>query len=279
MSSFFRNVKTDFKNRKSIELYLILAVAIAVLVADVFGVVSQDALFEIVLAALALLIYGLIEARRTSERLKSSLQEISDNLTESKRQLEELPHRIYGASKSSILLKFEDRPELAEIAKKASTIDILALSASYLFAYYDGFLYKKIEEGCNIRLLILDPESDAARVVHENSRNKEIIVDIKKTINRCFNFTEKFSGRKINFELKVTKWLPPNSLIMVDGHKPSGVISLGVFPVYLKTPQTERRILFFEAKGNSQEHFLFYRNQFEGLWSDNESTRKVDFEK
>lgn len=277
MGNFFKNASTDIKNRKNLELYLLLTITLVVLGADIFGVETKEALFEIVLAALSILIYGLIDSRQTAERLEKKLDETNRYQNDLIRTVNGIPRLISYGSKTTKLLKISDLPPLVELAQDATTIDIMTWAASGLFERYDGFIYKKIDEGCKFRLLIIDPNSKAADVINDNSRNKEIKADIRKMIKKYKRLPAKFKNQKLDFKLRLTKWLMPTNMIIIDGNKHSGVISLGLYPACLRTPQDERRYMLIDSK-NTQEEYLYYCNQFEKLWNDEELTSQPDLE-
>lgn len=277
MGNFLKTAWADIKNRKNLELYLFLTIALAVLVADIFGVGTKEALFEIVLAALSMLIYGLIDSRQTTERIEKKLEETCQYQIELTRMVNEIPRLIFHGSKATKLFKVSDLPSLTELARDATTIDIMMWAASGLFDLYDGFIYKKIEDGCRFRLLIIDPNCEAANVIYENSRNKEIKASIRKMINKYKRLPTKFKTSKLDFELRLTKWLMPTNMIIIDGNKQNGVIHLGLYPAYLRTPQNERRFILIDSK-NTKEEYLHFCDQFEKLWNDEELTSQPDLE-
>ncbi|MCI0558194.1 MAG: hypothetical protein MN733_06840 [Nitrososphaera sp.] len=277
MEFFFKTAWNDIRNRKNLELYLILAITIIVLGADIFGVETESALFEIILAALAILIYGLIDSRQTAERIEKQLDETRQSQSNLIKSMDEIPQLIARATKVGKLFKSSDISPITELAKDATAIDIMTWAASGLFDRYDGFFYKKMEEGCKFRLIIIDPKSEAANVIYENSRHKEIKSDIIKMINKCKRLPARFENRKIYFELRLTKWLMPTNMIIIDGNKPNGVISLGLYPAYLRTPQDQRRYMLVDSRNTKEEYFHFC-DQFEKLWNDKENTSRVDLE-
>jgi hypothetical protein len=72
---------TNTKNQKNIELYLVLVVIVAIFLAGIFGVAVQTAYTEILLAALAILMYGLIDSRHHNDRVERILAEQSNRLS------------------------------------------------------------------------------------------------------------------------------------------------------------------------------------------------------
>jgi hypothetical protein len=77
MKDFLKAAWLDIRRGKSIELYLILFLAITVLLVDIFGdffgIAMDSVLPKITLATLALIIYGMIEERRSTKEIKEQL--------------------------------------------------------------------------------------------------------------------------------------------------------------------------------------------------------------
>lgn len=188
--------------------------------------VSTDQLIKWVLILLVL-----IATSQLVDRLRS--------MRNIERKIEEITLRLQR--ERSMLRKSSDRLNVQERAKDATTIDILAWSGVGLFAKLDGFFEQKINSGCSIRFIIINPHSEAANVIYDNSQYKEIKTDIESMIERYKKFCSRNKNGRGNIELRMMNWVSPYTMIIIDGNKPGGVLSLGLNPAYLPTPEDTRR--------------------------------------
>lgn len=182
------------------------------------------------------------------------------------RAIEDKTERIRSilGKRHSLLRNKNDRKDLQDIGGHAKTIDVLAWSARGLFADNENFWNQKVDEGCKIRVIIVDVESEAANVIYENSENKEIKNDIRHTINRIGRLKKNHRNQKV--ELRKTTWVSPYSMIIVDKKKSKGILQLAINPAHLPTP-SEPQYLVIDSQNDSPK-FGFFINQFEGLWDD-----------
>jgi len=80
MKEFLERAWHDIKQRKNLELYLVLVAIITVFVADTVGVDTTNALVEITLASLAVLLYGMIDVRHANENHSQKLSELGQSV-------------------------------------------------------------------------------------------------------------------------------------------------------------------------------------------------------
>jgi hypothetical protein len=131
----FQNIQNDIKNKRFIESYIVLAMGIAVLTADIIGITSVAVMNEIILAILSTLIYLTILERR-------EIQKASDQLD------------IEGIStfraNRNILIPLD---VILNQAKKE--IILYAVQHSTIVHQYLGLLEEKAEAGCQVKILMM----------------------------------------------------------------------------------------------------------------------------
>ena len=202
-----------------------------------------------------LLILVLIASTQLIERLRS-LRLIREGI----RQLPDLLRR-----ETKLFRRTSKEVDFRELAQSASSIDILAWSAVAFYNSYDGFIRTKIVGGCKVRLLIIDKSSKAAEVIMENSEDKDLIGDIDRMKARAARDCQKLANATGILELRTMEWLVPFGMVIIDGDRPKGSLSIGVHPVFLPTPRDMRRFLLIDATTSTSD-FTYFRDQFEALW-------------
>jgi hypothetical protein len=77
MKAFLKNAWQDIKDRKNIELYLTLAVALGLLAASIFGIQTTSAVMQLILVALTVLIYGMVSQKQFTDRTDKNFGQLN----------------------------------------------------------------------------------------------------------------------------------------------------------------------------------------------------------
>ena len=77
MEKLVKKIRKDVKERKNLELYLVLLTSFIVIIVDVFGLDTSSAINEIILAVLALLTFGMIGDRSDVEKIGKQINSLS----------------------------------------------------------------------------------------------------------------------------------------------------------------------------------------------------------
>ncbi len=174
MKEFLERAWRDIKQRKNLELYLILAAIIVVFVADVLGVQTTDALVEITLAALAVLLYGMIDARHDGEDSNRELSEIGqavNKLTASNQDF------LDNRWSSSLTQEMEDADELWLVG-----VSLL----STVKTNYD-LLEKKLKQGHAVKVMLIHPEGIGLEIAVSRNYGRRDIEQKRNDINRTLS--------------------------------------------------------------------------------------------
>jgi hypothetical protein len=160
------------------------------------------------------------------------------------------------------------RFDFKEKLKSAETIDIVALSALNIISAYRTQLVEAIQHNCKVRIIIVDPKSEAARVVMSNQRHNELIPDVERLIERMKTTIEeagivKHTG---NVEIRGINWIPSCSFVIYNREKIDCEIRIKVYPVMIDIPIssiTSNTIVFKRYEPRIAGYFL---NNYEELW-------------
>lgn len=202
-----------------------------------------------------LIVLGLIATTQLIERMRS-LRLIRSGI-------ERLPDLLRRETK---LFKRDSREvRFRELAREAVSIDIAAWSCIAFFNNYDGFIRDKIEQGCKVRILIIEEEAAAAQVIMANSEDKDLIDDIHRMKDRAERFCANLAKASGSLELRTIGWLLPFGMVVVNGDRPKGTVSIGMHPIFLPTPRDTRRFLLVDSTISTTD-FTYFRDQFNDLW-------------
>ena len=146
MNDFIKKAWSDiFSRQKNLELYIVLLVIIIIFFADIFGVDTETAYSEILLAALAILIYGMIESRHYNERVEKSLAEQSNTLSIFERKISQVSQAIAHFNRANSYVSFLNGLNFAnESIDIISYVNLRAADAKRT-QYYDA-LYLAIKK-------------------------------------------------------------------------------------------------------------------------------------
>jgi len=151
-----------------------------------------------------------------------------------------------------------------KMAKNASSIYALTISAYSIGVPYIDFYESKLKEGCDIKFITLDPNSKCFDAL--NKQNLDYI-DTKNHIDsslRVFKPLAKVRNYKGKFEIRLSEVFFPFSIIGIDFGKETGKMSVE-FHCY-KVPLDSRPHILLEKQRDSY-WFNFYQNQFELAWA------------
>jgi hypothetical protein len=228
--------------KRAIPLLTILA-AFAADVLSLFGVIEFDLPEQIIIAVL-----GLIAVDALVERLEI---------------LEKLEQKLNRLPEGQLLRTRSQMVSVEVQAAQAAEICILAVSATDLIHRYQNFLEQKVGEGCQMRVILLDPECEAVRVrdlqIQPWMRSAE---DIEISLNALRVLMGK---EKAQVEVHLTEVFLGYSIFAVDLSRPNGTMVVD-FHTYRKGPDTRPHL--YLTPDSSGHWFDFYKDQFETVWRD-----------
>ncbi len=215
--------------------------------------------------AVILSLLRVIELTRAEEIIIALLGLIAiDALIERLHILEKIEAKLDREQHKPILRKRVEAITPDEMAKNASSIYVLAISACSIAIPYVDLYERKLREGCNIKFILLSPNSKYLSAVDfQNLDNIQTKLHIDATLEALTPLAKRRSY-KGKFEIRLSETFFPYSIIGVDFEKTTGKMTVE-FHCY-KVPLDSRPHIFLE-KEKDPYWFNFYQNQFELAWA------------
>ncbi|MCB0167448.1 MAG: hypothetical protein KDI79_24675 [Anaerolineae bacterium] len=258
MKTFFKSIWDDLKQLKNLELYVVLTATIAIFTADIVGVQTTSVLFNIVLAALAVLIYGMITDRHTSERIERKIEFLSQIRSGSEFFSEWSP----DALKNLII----DAEEVCNLS---------AANYEFIRDFSENF-YIFLQRGGKLRLILVGPDSYSANLAVASAASNRKVENLKQrmilSMQQIKSLLEHTTD-KSQIQIKVINYLPVSVITIVNpvALNSSIFVALNGFKIPGKKRPT------FKLTKDDGNWFNFYLLTFENLWSWEES-RPLDIE-
>jgi len=215
--------------------------------------------------AIILSLLKIIDLTRAEEIIITLLGLIAiDALIERLHILEKIESKLDREKYKGILRKRVDIITPDKMAKNASSIHALTISAYSIGVPYIDFYENKLKEGCDIRFILLDPNSKFLNAL--NQQNLDYIetknhIDSSLRVLKPLSKSKNYKGK---FEIRLSEVYFPFSMVGVDFGKETGKMSVE-FHCY-KVPLDSRPHIFLEKESDTY-WFNFYQNQFELAWS------------
>lgn len=160
----------------------------------------------------------------------------------------------------------EHNPNFKTLIEGKTDIALLSYTAANILRTHHESISKRILNGARFRIILVNPDSNAAKVILENSRIRNYETDIQHSLHflkRMRNDTS--STKRGSIEVRLTSWIPSCSLLLVNTNKPDGYIRVGIYPPnYISS--ADKRSHFVLNRQLDEKWYTLYSQQFEGLW-------------
>ncbi len=257
MKEFLERVWQDIKQRKNLELYLVLTAIIIVFVADIVGINTTNAVTEIILAVLAILLYGLVESRHSAEDSDKKLANIEKSILKIGQLL----------SQNKLNEKFEKHSTITgnrQRLKNAKTLDWMSISLHKTLTIYEHELTECLKNGGQIRLLLIDPNSPIphalAELGHSLGSSEKIVNNVRSALEIIQSWRNRMP--ECNLEVRVLSSQPPYRLSMLDRGLSIAYARIRLFVI---PKSSDIPVVTVSAK-DDKEWFEFFADQFEKYW-------------
>lgn len=258
MLSFFRQVATDLRQRRNLELYLLLLVGGAVLVIDVFDLVSnnnvigEQVVFNAVLAALLLIAFGMLGDRHSNADISQRLERIE-----------------HGPSARSFFRKFSNTP-FQDALQSAKMVSFYAVAPGASLSTNEEEIKALLVRGGYLEVLLVDPDGAAARMDAERGPLGRVDDELEYVRKEIEVVTQTLKGfalvtkNRDQVTLKFIDHVPPAIITIIDRHEMNATafVALSGFG----EPFTSRPS-FILTKSSDGRWFEFYARTFENLWT------------
>ena len=227
--------------------YITVIGALAAVLIGNFGLITLSVADQVIIGLLALV--------------------AADALVERMTILQRIEGFIFDSKATSGLRPRAEIPRPDVLASSAATIDIWAVSAVSIIAQHRGFYRDRLDLGCRIRVILLDPESDAVAIHARQSHADAVLIrsHIHSTIAALAPLLNPTAPHTGLVELRLSSVFAPFSLVAADLEKPSGTI-VAEFHTYRTDLDTRAHVVL--ESHNQARWFRFFRSQFEAAWSD-----------
>ena len=183
--------------------------------------------------------------RNTGSKLDQVIQYFENSIPEGIRLMDEYPSTL------DVLLA------------ESTEVCFLGMSLVGLVSQHTGFFIDKASRGCIFKFLLTDPESPAVEVIPSLSTTRTTDFrrkDIRASIERLSPTVE--TG---NAEIRLTKYVPPFSLIVSDPYSHRGRVQICLFSYNISPNE---RPYFVITRSMDLKWYDFFINQFNMLWQD-----------
>lgn len=246
------------KVRYLLAVYLFLT-AIAIVFALVGVNYSQDPLQSLVLN-LSTEILGAVLVFFVINRLFLIEDwEMSERLNELADRLEQRSSFLFGR-------EFRESEKIEQVLKDSSKISLLGYSLVRFIRMFRDTLTEQVFKGAQLRIVVIDPESKAAELIRENLATSEFQRDIETSLEYIKHIIEQGQERgKGRVEVRSINWIPSCAMIIIDPDKPTGYLSVGIYPPYYELSPQDRAKFKLTPLGD-ERWYKKYCAQYEQLW-------------
>lgn len=253
MKKLFKEILSDFKAGKNIEIYITLLISFVVAILGVFDKVTNNILSSAMLAALSVLLFNAVSyshsEKNKEDMLLKKLQELTQDAT---------------------YVMFTDefqRSELKDMLRDAEKVYLWGVTLSVTLGVFEDILVEKIASGLEVKTLSISPNSLPVEMAVVRSDREASAEDIRFYLSRTKRKLGRIRKRSKNMsgtlEAKESIYFPPWTMIAINPHRDSGVMF-----VRLSSFETsgESRLSFLVSAYKHKKWFSFFINQFENVW-------------
>lgn len=153
------------------------------------------------------------------------------------------------------------RKELAPVEDRFSGANKITITGGSLYRLSDeyyGLFENKLKNGGQLEIIMVEPFSSAANhlcdnVVYETNDHKQYSEKINDSLSRFINLSDAY-GDKVT--IRLTKHVPPFSLIVLDEDTPKAKIKV---ELYSYAVPTRERIQFLISKDDIESYSFFIK--------------------
>lgn len=253
MEKAWKFILTNFDTLVAI-LISILATAIGI-----FGG-SQFLLLAGIAATLAILAIGLIRDRMHREALREQIAELKMSLPD----------------RPSAVSFFRTRPDFLAFIQKASQIDLCGVTLTNTINMQSSVLRERLESGAKIRVLLIDPESQAIEMSAQRSEDPKDTAyyhrRLESSLSDLAYLHKHVEGLKQNrkraakpgtLSVRLLSYAPSFGMTSLDPQKKQGILYVELFPHKLGHKMAPK---FELTSGNDKKWYAYFLEQFEQMW-------------
>lgn len=241
----------DIKRTENIDSYLLIVLAVAVAILNIFNIVPEGWMPSITLGILGILVYSNIS-------LRMDISEVHAMLSGQTYLLERFPEDLW------------DRVE-----REASEIWLVGATLYHIFSNNSiyALFQKKLKEKCVIKVLLRDPTDEMCQYASRHnlipSKPGEMKSRIESTLDRLCELKE-LTPRRL--EIRVIDYPLPFNIGVINPQKRNGTVFVEYHPY--KMPIKQGSIPKIVIVPEDKYWYEFYITQFKTVWADGEEWPK-----
>lgn len=188
----------------------------------------------------------------------------ADSLSERITILEKIEDRLSNLTITQKIFGRSELPEWEDRSRSASEVSILAVSAISLIMNNIGIFERLLAEGCNFRIILLDPSSSALQTWDMMMKISTTRSDIQTSLQwlQELMLANEYKGK---CEIKLSPVFLPFSISVVDPGKDNASMVVEFYTY--KTTFADRPHIQI-SPSSDKRWFDFFVAQFEQVWTE-----------
>ncbi len=178
-------------------------------------------------------------------------------------KLDKLIDRSQGLGGASSFF-IERIPYQEQRFRRAKSIAINGMTLSTTTDNFWGTFKRRIDDGAEIRLLIIDPEHPALNVAanrfHKHQEPEKVKTEIEHTLDNLESLMAE-AGSRGSFQVRLLPYVPPYGIWLIDADTPQAEIWV---ELYSFRDEPEPSFQLFPSRDGVW--FAFFQQQFETMW-------------
>jgi hypothetical protein len=205
------------------------------------------------------------ETEHTIKDLKDKIGQLAHSIAQVKREIEGGKGQQPASPPKGRFGIFSDWPPFDQYTEDACEIFVAGGSLDNLTQIFGPHLVRKAEDGCEVRLILMDPRSSAISQVElwsdpEGLSDDYYLRAICRSLRRLAHL-DKY--RKL--EIKLNPSIPALTVLIVDGSQSHGKIRIDIQP--FQSTVVQRPVFeLTRCREDLRWYRLFYRQYYSKLW-------------
>jgi hypothetical protein len=255
MMAIWTWLKNNFGTITNVAIFVI---GVVIIFFDMTGRASPEAIQGATLTLLTLIGASLLTSHATNSRLQQEVEEILLDLKK--------------PSAGLVLAPYKERmQEMERRLGLAREVWILSRTCIRIWDDYSSQFIELLSEGGGlVRLMLVDPDDGAGRMIVESAEGWEYTQDVNLWRANVNNLLTRLAGAHSRFELeserlqvRLINYLPAWTLVLIDPESDKGVIfvELATF-----SANSRSRPAFLLTAEEDPQLFKLFREEFETMW-------------
>jgi hypothetical protein len=153
--------------------------------------------------------------------------------------------------------------------KKITHVDLIGYSMAHVFQRYKNEIIEFVDGGAKIRVLVLNPDSTAGKLMIETVGEPELVYEPhQRTMRYIKNINmaiQQLPRHKNIIEVRKISWVPSSTVAMARGGNRFFSVLVGINGFILDN-SINRRLYTITAFNYKDEKYSFFESHFDRLW-------------